>query len=93
MLIAAIQLELSIPWAMSLKDKRSAVKSLKEKIQSRFRASAAEVGDQDVWRSAVIGIAVVGNDVKFLQSVSQKIVNFAEEYPNTRLEDFTVEII
>ncbi len=93
MLIAAIQIELSIPWAMSLKDKRHAVKGLKEKIRHRFHCSSAEVGDNEVWRSAVIGVAVVGNDAKFLQSVSQKIVNFAEEYPDANVEDFSIEII
>ncbi len=93
MLIAAIQIELSIPWAMSLKDKRHAVKGLKEKIRHRFHCSAAEVADNEMWRSAVLGIAVVANDPKFLQSVAQKIINFAEEYPDANVEDFSIEII
>lgn len=93
MLVGIIQLELSIPWAQGLKDKRRAIKGLKERIHRRFNAAAAEVGDNDVWRSAVIGVVTVGNDAKFLQSVCQKIVNFVEENQDARLEDFTIEVI
>jgi len=93
MRVGIIQLELSIPWAMSLKDKRRAIKGLIERLRRRFNVSVAEVGDNDFWRSAVIGAAAVGNDVKFLQSVCQKVVNYVEEWTETTLEDFTVEII
>jgi uncharacterized protein len=46
----------------SLKDKRSIVKSLIERLRSRFNVSVAEVGDNDSRSSAIIGIAVVSND-------------------------------
>jgi hypothetical protein len=46
----------------SLKDKRSIVKSLIERLKSRFNVSVAEVGDNDSRSSAIIGIAVVSND-------------------------------
>ena len=93
MLVATIQLELSIPWANSLKDKRRAVKSLKDKLGNRFNVSVAEVGDLEIWRSSVIGVAAVANDAQFLQSVAQKIVNFVEEFSEANLEDFAIEII
>lgn len=93
MLIAAIQLELSIPWALSLKDKRRAVKGLKERLHRRYNCATAEVADNDIWRSAVIGIALVGNDARFLQSMAQKIVNYVEEYNDAVLEDYSIEII
>ena len=93
MRVAILQLELSIPWAMSLKDKRRAVKGLKERLGRRFNISIAEVADNDVWRSAVLGVAAVGNDPRFLQSVCQNIVNYAEECTDTTLEDYQVEIL
>jgi uncharacterized protein YlxP (DUF503 family) len=46
----------------SLKDKRSIVKSLIERLKSRFNVSVAEVGDNDSRSSAIIGIAAVSND-------------------------------
>ncbi len=93
MLIAALQLELAIPWAMSLKDKRRAVKGLKERIRHRFKASTAEVGDLDLWRSAILGVVLVGTDARVLEGCCRKIVDYVEEFPNARLEDFALEII
>jgi uncharacterized protein YlxP (DUF503 family) len=46
----------------SLKDKRSIVKSLIERLRSRFNVSVAEVDHNDSRTSAVIGIAVISND-------------------------------
>ena len=46
----------------SLKDKRSIVKSLIERLRSRFNVSVAEVDHNDSRSSAVIGLAVVSND-------------------------------
>lgn len=93
MKVGLIQLELSIPWANSLKDKRHAIKGLKQRLHQRFNVSAAEVGANDEYRTALIGVAAVANDVKFLQSVCQKVVNFVEEHTETNLEDYTVDII
>ena len=93
LIVGVVQIELSIPWAESLKDKRRAIKGLKEKVRNRFNVSIAEVDQNDVWRTAVLGMAAVANDVKFIQSVCQKVVNFIEEHPDTVLEDYTVEII
>lgn len=93
MYIAAIQIELSIPWAQSLKDKRRAIKGLKEKIQNKFHVSAAEVGENEIWRRSIIGVAAVANEQKYLQSLSQKIVNFVDDHADTVLDDFSIEII
>lgn len=78
---------------MSLKDKRRAIKGLKERLRRRFNLAVAEVGDNDYWRSCVLGAVTVGNDVRFIQSVCQKVVNFVEESTETTLEDYSVEII
>ena len=40
--------------------------------------SVAEVGDNEVWQSSVIGIAVVGNARGFVNSVLDKIIDFIE---------------
>ena len=93
MKVGIVQMEVSIPWANSLKDKRRAIRSLKERISSRYNVSVAEVGDNEVWRSSVLGLATVANDAKFIQGVCQKVVNFVEEDTRTNLEDFTIEII
>ena len=61
MFVGVLRLRLDIVGARSLKDKRSVVRSLKERAQSRMRVSIAEVGVLDDPRRATLGVAVVSN--------------------------------
>ncbi len=60
----------------TLKDKRRIVKSVIERLKSRFNVSAAEIDRLDNKRMAVIGIAVVSNDRTFTVSQLETIMNF-----------------
>ncbi len=60
----------------TLKDKRRIVKSVIERLKSRFNVSAAEIDRLDNKRMAVIGIAVVSNDKTFTISQMESIKNF-----------------
>ena len=67
-----------LPGNNSLKGKRSHVRKLVERSRSKFNASVAEVGDNDEYRKAVIGIAVVGNSPSHVDSMLGKISSFME---------------
>jgi uncharacterized protein YlxP (DUF503 family) len=60
----------------SLKAKRSIVKSLVERLRSRFNVSAAEVGHNDSKLSAVIAISIVSNQQQYIDTQLDKIINF-----------------
>jgi uncharacterized protein len=77
----------------SLKDKRRVVKSLVEKSRHRFNVSVAEVADQDVHQSAVIGVAVIGNDGRTLNSLLDRIIDFMDSLSLADLIDREVELI
>jgi len=62
--------------AMTLKDKRRIVKSVIERLKSRFNVSAAEIDRLDNKKMAVVGIAVVSNDRTFTVSQLDTILNF-----------------
>ena len=82
--IGYLEIEVSIPHARSLKEKRSFVKKLVERLRNNFNASVSEVGKHDSWRSAVIGIAVVGNNSQVIDSYLEKIIDYAEKlYPGS----------
>ena len=59
MKIAVLKLKLYAPWVHSLKEKRMIVKSLLAKLRNKFQVSAAEVEDQDIHQSIVIGVAAI----------------------------------
>jgi uncharacterized protein YlxP (DUF503 family) len=72
MVIASITWELEILGAQSLKEKRSVVKSLKDRLHDRFNVSAAETAHNDLWQRAQITACVVSNDAKVAESVLQE---------------------
>ena len=75
--LALLHLEFHIPGARSLKDKRRAVKSFKDRLANRNNVSVAEVDALDSRQRAVLAVAMVGNDGRYLESVMQRIINAA----------------
>jgi uncharacterized protein YlxP (DUF503 family) len=85
--ISLLTVELMIPWARSLKDKRSAVRGLKDRLRSRFNASVAEVACQDKWQRAIIAVCIIGNDKRQLESNMSKIRQLCEEAQDIQIAD------
>jgi uncharacterized protein YlxP (DUF503 family) len=92
MIVGTMSVKLAIFDAMSLKDKRRVVKSLVERLKNRFNASVAEVGSLDMHRQAELGVAVVSNDAKFVQTCLDKIVDYIRLDPGAALVDYEIEI-
>ena len=86
MFVGVGQVELYIPESGSLKSKRFVLKSIKTKIRNKFNVSVAEVENNDKWQRASLGIAVVSNDKKIVDSTLNQVINFIEN-------DFRVEVI
>lgn len=72
MVVASQTWQLSIPGCASLKEKRSVVRSLKDRLHSRFRLSVAETGQQDVLTRAELSVALVAADRRLAESVLDK---------------------
>jgi len=71
-----MQADMHLHGISSLKEKRSIVKSVIGRLQSRFNISISEVEHNDSKIMATIGVAVVGNDSPFIQSQLEAVVNF-----------------
>jgi len=75
--VGIVRIELHLPGSTSLKDKRSVIRSLKDRIRERVQASVAEVDHQDLWQRAALGVAVVSGESRQvderLQSVRQLV--------------------
>ena len=76
MVIGALRLKLAVFGSTSLKDKRRAVKSLKERLAGRFNVSVAEVGSLDHRQQAEVAVVLVGNDSRFVESCLDTIVDY-----------------
>ena len=78
MFVGVCQLGLILPEGSSLKDKRSVIKSIRERLRHRFNISIAEVGFQDALRRAEIGFAAVSNETVYLEGLLDKVINHIE---------------
>ena len=76
MTIGIARLGLFLGGSHSLKDKRMVLRRLKDLVRQKFNAAIAEVGDNDVWQRAVIGITVVGNERRFVESALDEVIGF-----------------
>lgn len=92
MIVAAARITLLIPENDSLKGKRKVLRSLIEKVRHRFDAAVAEVGDNDLWQKAQIGLALVGNDSQLLSSRLDQIMHYMESHHQAEIIDTHVEM-
>lgn len=77
--VTLLTIELIIPHAQSLKEKRREVRGLKDRIRNKFNASVAEVGYQDKWQRTVLAVCLVGSDKRQLISDSARIRTLCEQ--------------
>ncbi len=63
----------------SLKDKRKIIKSLLERLRSRFNCAAAEIEGQDSKQIARVGLAVVSNDARMVNRQLDLIADFVHQ--------------
>ena len=78
MVLGTLTITLHVPDSGSLKEKRQVVRSLTARLRQTFNASVAEVGDQDLWQSAVIGIVCVSSEARHADEMCQKILRFVD---------------
>lgn len=93
MKIASMRLELYIPGAESLKDKRRVIKSLIEKSRNKYNISIAEVDELDIWRKSVIAVAMISNDYSLVEKVFQQIINYIDTIYELELLDHQIEYL
>lgn len=81
MLIGSLLVQVYVPGATSLKEKRQVVKGMTAKIQNRFNVSVAELNNEDLWQRATIGVAMVGDSKDYMERQLQLVLNFMDAEP------------
>jgi len=91
--VGVCRLSLYFPESGSLKTKRQGLRKLIDRLRAKFNAAVAEVSDQDRWQRSAIGIVVVGNEGRHVQSMLDHITSAVEEMYVAQLLDREVELI
>ncbi|MDD5644320.1 MAG: DUF503 domain-containing protein [bacterium] len=93
MKIGLLQMRIEIPWALSLKDKRNAVKGLKDRISDRFNVGISETGDLSLKNSAELSVVTVSNNAAMNDKILTSVVNYVETDKNIGLADYRTELL
>jgi len=93
MVVGVLRVSLHLEAAQSLKEKRSIVKRLIARCRNRFPVSAAEVGDQDLWRSALLGFVMISSSEALIAAQLSRIEDEIEGSGLAELVSADVEFI
>ena len=89
MKILLMKVTLRASWSHSLKEKRMVVRSIVQKLKNKFNISIAEIDEQDIHQTIVIGIAGICGTSAQLDSTMEHILTFIES--NSEAEIVNIE--
>ena len=73
--VGLLTLEIFIPDARSLKDKRRVLRSLKDRLRGQFNVAVAELDHHDTWQRALVGVVTISPDQRHLEESLHKVEN------------------
>jgi len=76
--VGLLEMELHLPGATSIKDKRQVIKSITGQITSRFKVSVSEVEFQDLWQRSLLAVSMVSAEGGQVQKVLNHILRWTE---------------
>jgi uncharacterized protein YlxP (DUF503 family) len=93
MIVGAAAVELHIHGSQSLKAKRGVVRSITQRVRNRFNLSVAEVGGQETWQLAVLGLVTVGSDRMRVREVLEQALSFIEDLHLAEVLNSDLELV
>lgn len=91
--LGLLHVALRIPLCSSLKEKRGVLKPRIHYLRSKFNLAVAEVGDQDVWRSAILAIATVSGEKNVVESTLAQALEYFDTRPDLEVLDHRIELV
>jgi uncharacterized protein len=91
--VGILQVVLQIPDSRSLKDKRRVVRGLLDRVRVRFPVAAAEVEDQDVWQTAVVGFSSVSNSATHAEEILSAVLEHVRATPGALIVEHELESV
>jgi len=89
--VGVLTLEIQIPYAHSLKEKRAVLRKIKDRLRARFNVAVAELDHQDVWQRATLGVVSISDSQTLLDSVFRQVLAEAENALGDDVADHFLE--
>ena len=93
MIVGAAIVEIRIHGSHSLKQRRGVVRSITQRVSNRYNLSIAEVGGQDTWQRAELGLCSAGTDRQRVRSLIESAVAFIEELHLAEIIAVDIEVL
>ena len=93
MYVGIMQVDLELAGPRNLKERRSIVNSLRDRIRKRFQAAVADVGPQTVYTELTLGISVVSNEARHARARCDAILAWLESQPAAQVLECQTEIL
>lgn len=93
MVVGTLKMEFFLSDNQSLKGKRKIVRSMVDKVKAKFNVSIAEIASNDKWQKIELGVAVVGNDRRFIDSSLNHVRDFLESLYLAEIVHTETEVI
>jgi uncharacterized protein YlxP (DUF503 family) len=82
--VGVLEVQIRLEGVRSLKEKRSFIRPLIERIRRDFQVSVAEIGDQDLWGNSEIGVAAASSSASHAESILQHVLEaFERDVPHS----------
>jgi len=85
--------ELHVHASQSLKQKRGVVRSVVQRVRNRFNIAVAEIGGQDTWQRAVLGITTTGIDRTEVRGVLTRVLAFIDDLHIAEVTNSDIEVL
>jgi len=91
-MLTLLTIKLYLPGCSSLKEKRSRLQPILSRLRKEFNVTVSEIGLQDVWQSAWVGIACLSNEKVHNEQVLDKVIKYIEvNWPNEQILESRLE--
>lgn len=91
--IGVLSIELHIPASQSLKDKRRVLKSIKDRVRSRFNVSISEIRNLEKWQRCGLGVCIISNDKKYAAGHLEAVLSLIQNADEVLISKYQMDFI
>jgi uncharacterized protein len=93
MFVGILRLSFRLPGCRSLKEKRSVVRSFRDRVRAKWSVSIAEVGKLDCLTGALVAVTVVSNEREVCDGLLSSIASHASLLRDAIVVDYSTDIL
>ncbi len=89
--VGVLTLEIQLPYAHSLKEKRAVLQKMRDRLRARFNVAVAELNHQDVWQHATLGVVSISDSQTLLESAFRQVLAESEKILGHDMTNHTLD--